>query len=123
MEEHREELLTALASLRRELALMDLLDGSSNGNNIEFLVIRLGTIAIRIDPNRNHQLPHFHIDLGRKHHAASVSIETGAVLAGNIGKYHNKVIDWASTNKTTLRKIWDALRAHQDPSEFLAELT
>ncbi|HEY5130065.1 MAG TPA: hypothetical protein VIJ35_22745 [Bradyrhizobium sp.] len=75
-----------LEDLQYRLGEIDLLTrpSRSGGKNlIEFLVVELEGIAIKIrmDGDRNHARPHIHIDYGKKRHAASYAIDNGERLS------------------------------------------
>ena len=74
-----------LEDLQYRLGEIDLLTrpSRSGGKNlIEFLVVELEDIAIKIQMygDRNHARPHIHIDYGKKRHAASYAIDNGERL-------------------------------------------
>ena len=68
-------------------------------------------VSLRIYRERNHRLPHFHIEF-KKQFAASYEIATGERLAGNLpAKYEKEMLKWAQANNCLLLREWNALNA------------
>ena len=119
------ELSEELERLSMAFMLTDKLSQKNSGGfEKKYLVFSKKQIRIRIDANRNHALPHLHVDYGNEFHAVSINISTGEVLAGTLpNKYLKDISKWISHNQRTLLSIWEALRNHEDPSKMKLELT
>jgi len=78
------------------------------------LVRSVDRVSLRIYKERNHRLPHFHIEF-KKQYTASYDIATGERLAGNIPvEYEEAMLEWAQTNKALLLREWNALNSEGD---------
>jgi hypothetical protein len=118
--------LTDLASkLQNELGLVDLLTRPSRSSqgSMEFLVIKLDRLKIKIYQEKGHALPHIHIDYGKQHHVASFSIDPPIRIEGQLdGKYDRPVREWLTRNKDALIALWTALQAGESPDALVAEV-
>jgi hypothetical protein len=115
--------VSTLAGLQDAMAYLDIVLPPASSNLAAFVVKRRLDICIRMDADRNHQLPHVHVDYGPQRHAASFAIETGERLAGTLDrKYDALVRDWIVATKAPLLSIWHTTRDGGDPRPFLAAL-
>jgi hypothetical protein len=117
-----------LEDLQYRLGEMDLLTrpSRSGGKNlIEFLVVELEDIAIKIrmDGDRNHARPHIHIDYGKKRHAASYAIDNGERLAGQLDrKYDREIADWIEEYRPQFLKVWTETQAGRSAEVIVCEI-
>jgi hypothetical protein len=118
--------LTDLApKLQNDLGLVDLITEPlrSGRGSMEFLVIKLDRLKIKIYQEKGHSLPHIHVDYGKQHHAASFSIDPPKRIEGQLdGKYDRPVQKWLTCNKDALIALWSALQAGESPDALVAEL-
>lgn len=118
--------LTDLASkLQNDFGLVDLLTKPSRSGrgSMEFLVVKLDRLKIKIYQEKGHSLPHIHVDYGKQHHAASFSIDPPKRIEGQLdGKYDRSVQEWLARNKDVLIALWAALQAGESLDAFVAEL-
>ena len=78
---------------------------------IEVLLKELLPLRIRMEQDKNHKMPHIHIDYGKLKHIASYSIQNGKRLAGDLDNKYDKVVkDWITKNQEKLIRIWDAIQ-------------
>jgi hypothetical protein len=120
------ELTEKLKKLQRSLAEIDLLTtprkASSHGF-VEFLVLKLENIKIKMYQEKKHALPHVHIDYANRNHVASFSIDPSTRIEGSIDKkYETTIIDWITSNKEMLLKIWVEAQSGGNPDSLIAEL-
>ena len=87
------------------------------------LVARLQAISVRMDGAKNHARPHIHLDLGKRWHAASIALDDGTVLAGDLkGQKLAEVTDWVCRHQTALLRIWNEMQAGHPVEALILEL-
>jgi hypothetical protein len=107
-----EKLLIAIRNLRARLAKVD--ERSTRARLARRgikakLVQSRDRITLRIYKEKNHRLPHFHIEF-KKQYSASYAIATGERLAGDLPKkYEKAMLSWAVENAELLHREWDKL--------------
>lgn len=116
-----------LTELQRQLAQVDLLTQPRPSNAgpdfIEFLVLKLRILKIKMYQETGHHTPHLHVDYGREHHVASYSIDEPRRLEGSLDtKYDREVVTWIAKHRETLLKAWTTLQSGQDPRLLIAEI-
>lgn len=116
-----------LKYLQGQFALVDALDGrspaASNSERIEFLLVRLKELKIKMYQEAGHHTPHLHIDYGKLNHVASYSIGDGRRVAGSLSsKYDRAVLEWISEHRDRLFKIWETTQSGGDPNCLIGEL-
>ena len=126
MEESKDLMLEQkdIEELHKRLSRIDLRDSfSTQGNeeNIELTVHKINYAKLKIQPEKNHWRPHFHIEY-KQEHSASYAIDSLEKLAGNMPKkYEQPIIDWADEQRENLKATWDKLKAGKDVKEFVSE--
>jgi hypothetical protein len=115
-----------IKELQRQLAQVDLLteSGTRSGSEfLEFLLLKLKDIKVKMYQEQGHAMPHIHIDYGKQHHVASFSIEPPGRLEGTLDrKYDKEVTRWVAAHKHKLLEIWKTLRAGGEATSLVAEL-
>lgn len=90
---------------------------------LELLIFKKPEIEFRMEYD-NHKKPHFHLNIGKETHVASISIINPEIIVGNLpNKYRSIVFEWASKNEENLLRIWDALKKGGDGVRFRKRLT
>ena len=116
-----------LKELQHRLAEVDLLTRPRRRGQpgfIEFLVLKLSHLKIKMYQETGHPTPHVHVDYGRDHHVATYSIAEGRRLAGTLdGKYDREVIAWLTKHRTRLLEIWGTAQAGRDVGPLIAEVS
>ena len=126
MEESKDLMLEQkdIEELHKRLSRIDLRDSFSrqgNEENIELTVHKINYAKLKIQPEKNHWRPHFHIEY-KQEHSASYAIDSLEKLAGNMPKkYEQPIIDWADEQRENLKATWDKLKAGKDVKEFVSE--
>lgn len=126
MEENKNLMLEQkdIEELHERLSRIDLLDSLSrqgNEENIKLTVHKINYAKLKIQPEKNHWRPHFHIEY-KQEHSASYAIDSLEKLAGNMPKkYEKPIIDWADEQRENLKATWDKLKAGEDVREFVSE--
>lgn len=91
--------------------------------SLDVLLIKKNNMKLKIYQETGHQLPHIHIDYGKKTHVASYSIETGERLEGSLSRRFDKdVVSWLSDNRERVLEIWNALQKGEDHEGLISEL-
>jgi hypothetical protein len=115
-----------IKELQRRLAQVDLLSGPLRNDDsgfIEFLVLKLQSVKIKMYQEQGHSTPHIHIDYGPERHVASYAIQTGERLAGTLPrKYEREVTSWLEENCEPLLAIWNTTQAGKDPQPLVLEI-
>ena len=115
-----------LTELQRQLAQVDLLTEPRRRvplDFIEFLVLKLRNLKIKMYQEAGHHTPHVHVDYGRDHHVASYSIAEARRLAGTLDtKYDQEVVAWITKNRARLVAAWTTAQAGQNPGPLIAEI-
>lgn len=99
--------------LQNNFGLIDLMstlrETRVSDGTVHALVMKLGFVKLRINPETRHSRPHFHIEY--KHEfSASYSIKEIELLAGHVPKkYEKPMLDWARENQGKLLATWDSL--------------
>lgn len=97
-------------------------DNGSDGS-ISFLVMKKENLQFRMEQDKNHKRPHFHLTIDKEPHAASICIATGDILAGELQNKYKKVVNiWREKNKDTLHSIWNDLQSGSDGRKFLVDV-
>jgi hypothetical protein len=87
------------------------------------LVGALLNMRLRIDGNKNHALPHIHVDYGKHYRTACYAIGTGARLAGGLSrKYDRLVKKWIAKNKAKLLDAWQLIQDSRNTDVIVSEL-
>jgi hypothetical protein len=108
-------LIDRMKRARRSLAL----SRPSRGNGMELVAIRRDHIKLRMRPEHNHELPHFHLEY-KQLYTASYQIQPFRKLAGDMPKkYEKKVSDWIENNQANLLATWAALKAGKNVHELV----
>src|SRR5436309_586466 len=106
-------------ALQTSLAWVDLFASPSRSDATKFLVLQKEHVKVRMRPETNHALPHFHIEY-KKQYAASYQIDPLQRLAGDMPKqYEEKVWDWIVEHRTELLATWAALKDGKDVRELV----
>jgi len=120
------DLTEELADLQYQMGQVDLLTRPPRGTDpdyIEFLVVILQNIKIRMDANKNHRRPHVHVDYGKNQHMASYAIDTGERLAGELAlKYDRVVKEFIDKCRPKLMQIWQLAQDGRDAQGIIYEL-
>lgn len=113
-----------LKTLQSELATIDLMTDSSSGSGfIEFLVLTMQDMKLKMYQEKGHPMPHIHIDYGKKKHTASYSIQSGERLAGSLkNKYDKKIKGWIGENNQLLLQLWESTQKGENVLYLIAEL-
>lgn len=115
MTDNQAKLFRALKRLQSRFASVakkSLLERMAKQGRKPKLVHKIDSVSLRVYPEKNHWLPHFHIQFKNKEFSASYEIETGRKLAGRLpAKYEDAMLEWALKNKALLHKEWAALKA------------
>ena len=78
-------------------------------------------VKVRMRPENNHALPHFHLEY-KNQYSASYQISPFKQLAGQMPKkYEQKLSEWIINNQNNLLSTWDALKAGKDVRELVIE--
>lgn len=113
-----------LKTLQSELATIDLMTDSSSGSGfIEFLVLTMQDMKLKMYQEKGHPMPHIHIDYGKNKHTASYSIQSGERLAGSLkNKYDKKIKGWIGENNQLLLQLWESTQKGENVLYLIAEL-
>jgi hypothetical protein len=112
--------LERLQSRFAKVAMSTRLEGVRRRGIKPALIRSKDRVSLRIYKERNHRLPHFHIEF-KKQYAASYNIATGDRLAGSLpSKYEREMLDWARSNSDLLLREWNALN-HGDAIQLTLE--
>jgi hypothetical protein len=85
----------------------------------ELIAIRRDHIKLRMRPEHNHELPHFHLEY-KQLYTASYQIQPFRKLAGDMPKkYEKKLSDWIENNQANLLATWAALKAGKNVHELV----
>ena len=101
--------------------LLGFVDGVSQGHAgaTKATLHRIGFIKLRMRPEDNHALAHFHIEY-KQEHSASYETESLKRLAGRMPKkYERPMIAWARQNRKSLLETWRRLNAGEDIQELV----
>ena len=108
----------AVAELQLELALVDL-DFEATTNYTKATLLRRGYIRLTMQPDKNHQRPHFHIEF-KTEHSASYAVDTLRRLAGYMPrKYEAPVLKWAARGRRSLAATWKSMKDGEDIRELV----
>lgn len=89
------------------------------GSSIKVNLYQDGYTVLRMRPDPNHKLPHFHIEYKREY-KTSYSIYPFQRLVGYVPpKYEKRILDWASTRLPELKLAYDKLMAGEDIRELV----
>ncbi len=124
MDEQIEVLRSELDILKNKFLYIEKMSRTSSGGfEKKVLIFVNNSIKLRIDANKNHVRPHIHVDYGKYFHAASISIDTSELLVGSIpNAYLKEIQNWINKNKANLIAIWNALRASENPENYILRL-
>ncbi len=113
-----------LTDLQKRLAEIDLhTRPSAGGGWVEFLVIKFDDLKVKMYQEKGHQLPHLHIDYGKRHHVAAYSIQDGVIIEGNLARKYDKVVQsWILENEEALLKLWNIAQDGGHRDVILGEL-
>ena len=85
------------------------------------MLVELEHVKVRMRPESNHALPHFHLEY-KKLYSASYQISPFRQLAGQMPKkYEEKLLEWIISNQANLLSTWNALKAGKDVRELVIE--
>jgi hypothetical protein len=104
----------------RELTAEDMrFLGTING----YPIARIQALKLKMYQERGHSLPHIHVDLGRRRHIASYSIDPAKLLEGCLDARSDFIVlDWLATNKERLLGFWYSLQGGKPDFSLIAEL-
>ncbi|MFC2085779.1 DUF4160 domain-containing protein [Bacteroidota bacterium] len=98
--------------------LQTLLSIADSPQNVKLLLDEIGHLKLRMRPERNHMLPHFHVEYKRQY-TGSFSIDPLNLLKGDLpNKYEKQVLAWAKPRIKCLLATWSNLQAGMDVREF-----
>ena len=121
MEENKNLMLEQkdIDELRESLHSIDSLSKQGNEKNIGLTVYEHYRTKLKIHPEKNHKLPHFHIEY-KQEHSASYAIENFSRLAGDMPKkYEKPIMKWAKKKHNSLKATWDKLQTGEDVRELI----
>jgi hypothetical protein len=99
-------MIEELKKLQKYLALIDI-KTSSRARLVEVLLKDLQPLQMRMEQDKNHKMPHFHVSYGKDKHAASYSIQSGERIVGHLDNKYDKVVkNWIFNNQEKLTQIW-----------------
>jgi len=108
----------AVAELQLELALVNL-DFDATTKYTKATLLRRGYTRLTMQPDKNHQRPHFHI-LFKTEYSASYAIDTLGRLAGYMPReYEAPVLKWAARYRRSLAAHWKSLKNGEDVREMV----
>jgi hypothetical protein len=96
-----------------------------SGDSVHFLIKSYPRrkLKIRIDSNKNHDRPHLHIDIDGYRHSASIAIDDGEELAGDVDRKIRKIVKkWIEDNRDVLLEIWNEVQMGRTPNGLLARV-
>ncbi|MEK7954305.1 DUF4160 domain-containing protein [Luteolibacter soli] len=74
---------------------------------IEFFIIKVEDLRIKMYQEKGHQRPHVHIDYGKEKHAASYAIDSGERLEGSLPRRYDKAVaTWIHKHRSNLNVLW-----------------
>lgn len=115
-----------LRQLQHQLAVVDLFTqprANTRSDTLEFQLLKLGELKIKMYQETSHRLPHVHVDYGRRNHAASYSINERRRLAGTLdAKYDREILDWIEANRDKLLEVWHTLQSGEGHRVVIGEL-
>jgi hypothetical protein len=95
----------------------------TRGGGIELLLLKLKELKIKMYQEAGHQMPHVHVDYGRRNHVASYSVNECKRLAGTLDtKYDREILDWIAEHRDKLLEAWRIMQSGKDPSGVIGEL-
>lgn len=88
---------------------------SKQGRVISFLIQEIGDrkrrIRVTMQPDRNHERPHVHIN----DHGVSFAIDTGELLAGKCETRTQRAVEkWIERHRSDLLELWEIVKAGRD---------
>ena len=87
-------------------AFADQIEKRARGAPIEFLIVRIEHLRIKMDANKNHRRPHIHIEYKNEFHAASYAIHNCDLLAGELRRGHELIaVFWIEKHREKLLKL------------------
>jgi hypothetical protein len=87
------------------------------------LVRNLPSVSVRMDGTKNHGRPHLHISVGKQKHTASIAIDNGELLAGELTKTQLREVQaWVSSHERALLNLWEEMQAGRPVDELICEL-
>ncbi|MEM8723395.1 MAG: DUF4160 domain-containing protein [Cyanobacteria bacterium P01_G01_bin.39] len=99
--------------------LLNLLSEEGNVRHLELSVYKNNYTKLKIQQEKNHKLPHFHIEY-KQEHSASYAIDSLERLAGDMPKeYEKPIMKWAKRKRNSLKATWDKLQAGEDVKELV----
>lgn len=112
-----------LKELQYSLAIIDEMT-PSDGIYTDALLLKFKNIKIKIYQEKNHKLPHIHIDYNKEYHIASYDIKNCIKIEGNVDNHYDKrIIKWIDKYKKILLKVWDDMQEGKDIKEYIKELS
>lgn len=110
-----------VAELQLELALVDL-DFDATTKYTKATLLRRGYTRLTMQPDKNHQRPHFHIEF-KTEYSASYAVDTLSRLAGHMPrKYEAPVLKWGARYRRSLAATWKSLKNGEDVRELVIVL-
>lgn len=110
---------TDLSDLQEAFAWVDLLSKPGSSDGLSLMVIQRDHVKLRMRPEKNHALPHFHLEY-KQEYSASYQIQPLKKLAGSMPKQHEqKLMDWIIKNQVNLLSTWNALKDGKDVKELV----
>jgi Domain of unknown function (DUF4160) len=104
-------MLEELKKLQDDLAFVDLITRAKRSGLLEVLLKNLQPLQMRMEQDKNHKMPHFHVSYGKNNHVASYSIQNGERIVGQLDNKYDKVVkNWTTNNQEKLLQIWDEIQ-------------
>ena len=101
-----------LKILQDSMASVDLMSRNRHSGLMEILLKELKPLQIRMEQDKNHKMPHFHVSYGNNKHAASYSIQSGERIVGQLDNKYDKVVKyWTINNQAKLTQIWGEIQS------------
>jgi Domain of unknown function (DUF4160) len=87
------------------------------------LLRKLPSVAVRMDAGKNHGRSHVHCDVGKQRRVASVALDNGEVLAGELkGLYLREVRAWLQKHKIVLGILWSEMRMGRSVDALICKI-
>ena len=99
-----------MEELQGKLAQVDLLAQTTTrpgAAHIGFVVMKRGSLKVKMYQEQRHKLPHIHVDYGRQNHVASYSIDPVVRLKGSLDRKYDEVVTrWIEAHRDMLLALW-----------------
>ncbi len=103
-----------IQELQTLFSQVDMIGAVSDNNQLGILISKKGHIQVKMSPDKNHPLPHFHIRY-KTEFSASYAIDDLRRLQDKKGKkdmpnkYERPILDWAKPRRAQLVATWEKL--------------